>query len=138
MDFSEQRLEIGGREALLGDLEAQRVHAGIEEFQCLGVGLLRAIDRDGLMHVPAVVGTRTAHVGKLACLRAEELDSFEIFGAVVGTDVETFARTPYQFTLVVGPFQVDLDHLFPLLGRDRREFGEQFFTFGICHNLFRD
>ena len=134
VDFGEQLIEVSGREVLLGDSEAQRIDARVEEFERFGVGLLGAFDLDGLMHVPAVVGARTSHVGELACLRAQEPDAFEVFGAVVGADIEALARTPYQFTLVIGTFQVGCDRRFPDLGRDRGEFGEQLFTFGICHN----
>ena len=86
------------------------------------------------MYAPAVVRVRTAYVRELACLRAQELDALEVLGAVVGPDVETFARFPYQLALVISTFQVGRNHLLPLLGRNRREFGEQLFTFGICHN----
>ena len=77
---------------------------------------------------------RTSYIGELACLRAQELDAFEVLGAVVGADVESFARAPYEFALVVCTLQVGRNHFFPLLGRDRREFREQLFTIGICHN----
>ena len=133
-DAVEQLVQIGGGEALLHDLEAQRIDTRIEEFERLGVGRLRALDRHGLVHMPAVVGARTANVGELACLRAQELDTLEVLGAVVGADVESLSRTPHQFPLVIGSFQIYCDHLFPFLGRDRRKFGEQLFTFGICHN----
>ena len=86
------------------------------------------------MHAPAVVGTRTSHERELACLRAQKPDAFEVLGAVVGADIEAFARAPHQFALVIGTFQVGCNHLLPLLGRDRRELGEQLFTFGNCHN----
>jgi len=86
------------------------------------------------VYAPAVVRVRTAYVRELACLRAQELDALEVLGAVVGPDVETFARFPYQLALVISTFQVGRNHLLPLLGRNRREFGEQLFTFGICHN----
>ena len=86
------------------------------------------------MHAPAVVAARTSDVRELACLRAQELNAFEVLGAVVGADIEAFARAPHQFALVVGTFQVGCYDLLPLLGRDRREFGEQLFTFGNCHD----
>ena len=86
------------------------------------------------MHAPAIVAARTSDVRELACLRAQKTDAFEVFGAVVGADVESFSRTPHQLALVIGSFQVGCNHLFPLLGRERRELGEQLFTFGICHD----
>lgn len=74
------------------------------------------------------------HVGENPGFGAEELQSGEVFSPVVGTDVETFRRFPHQFTLVVRTFEVGLDYLLPLLGRNRRKFGKQLFTFGSCHN----
>ena len=133
-DVLEQRVEVGGGESLRRDAEAERVDACVEDFQCLGVCLLGAYDAHGLVYAPAVVRVRTAYVRELACLRAQELDALEVLGAVVGPDVETFARFPYQLALVISTFQVGRNHLLPLLGRNRREFGEQLFTFGICHN----
>ena len=55
-------------------------------------------------------------------------------GVSSAADVESFSRTPHQLALVIGSFQVGCNHLFPLFGRDRRELGEQLFTFGICHD----
>ncbi len=114
--------------------EAERIDACVEDLQRLGVCLLGAYDAYGLMYAPAVVCVCTPYVRELACLRAQKLDAFEVLGAVVGTDVESFARFPYQFALVISTFQVGRNHFLPLLGRDRRETGEQLFTFGICHN----
>jgi hypothetical protein len=53
------------------------------------------------VYAPAVVRVRTAYVRELACLRAQELDALEVLGAVVGPDVETFARFPYQLANVI-------------------------------------
>ena len=86
------------------------------------------------MDLPAVVGAGAPHVGENPGFGAEELQSGEVFSPVVGTDVETFRRFPHQFTLVVRTFEVGLDYLLPLLGRNRRKFGKQLFTFGSCHN----
>ena len=133
-DAGEQHVEIGGREVLLHDREAQRIDALVEDVERLGIGGRGIGDLDGLVDAPAVMRARTADVGELTRLRAQESDAFEILGAVVGTDVEPLARAPYQFALVIGTFQVGCDHLLPRLGRDRRELGEQLFTFGICHN----
>ena len=133
-DLAKQRVEVGGGESLRRDAEAERIDACVEDLQRLGVCLLGAYDAYGLMYAPAVVCACTPYVRELACLRAQKLDAFEVLGAVVGTDVESFARFPYQFALVISTFQVGRNHFLPLLGRDRREFGEQLFTFGICHN----
>ena len=104
-----------------------------EQAERLGVGRSGIRHFDGLVDTPLVIGARTADEGELARLRGKELDAFEVLGTVVGTQVEPFARTPYQLTLVIGTFQVCRNHLLPLLDRNRREFGEQLFTFGICH-----
>ena len=88
--------------------------------------------------MPVVVRARASYIRELSGLGAQEPETFEIFGPVVGTDIESLAGSPYEFALVVSTFQVGLNHLFPLLGRDRREFGEQLFTLGICHNYIRD
>ena len=133
-DLAEQFVQIGCRERLSGDAEAERVDAGIEEFERLFVGRFRALDLHGLMHVPAVVRVRTADERELPCPGAHEADTLEVLGAVVGAHVESLARLPYQFALVVSTFQVGRNHLFPFLRRDGRELGEQLFTFGICHN----
>ena len=134
IDAGEQRVEIGRRELLPGDREAQRIDARIEQLQRLGIRLLRTFHFDGLVYAPAVVLARAPDIRKLPCLGAHETDAFEALGPVVGTDVETFARTPHQLALVIGSFQVGRNHLLPLLGRDGGELAKQLFTIGICHN----
>ena len=90
--------------------------------------------RNGLVYAPVVAVVRSSHIGELAGLRSEKFDAFEILRAVVGTHVETFGGSPYEFALVVCTFKVCRYGRFPLLGRDRRKFGEQLFFFGISHN----
>ncbi len=136
VDVAQERVELGGREVGLGDVEAQRVDARTQELQRFGVGRRSVGDGHRLVYAPAVVGVRAAYVGELARLRAQEAQTFEVLGAVVGPHVESFARAPYQFAFVVSTFQVGRNRLFPLCGRHGREFGEQLFLFGICHNYF--
>ena len=135
VDVAQQRLDLGGRQ-LLREREAQRIDARVEQFERLGVGRFGALDRQALVHAPHIVAPRTAHIGKFARFGGEEFETFEVFGAIVRPDVEPFGCPPHQFALVIGPFEVYRNHLFPLLGRNRREFGEQLFTLGICHNYF--
>ena len=134
MNILEQRIQIFCGEGLRNDLEFDRIDARIEDLERDGVRLLGAIDDDRLVDLPAVVGAGAPHVGENPGFGAEELQSGEVFSPVVGTDVETFRRFPHQFTLVVRTFEVGLDYLLPLLGRNRRKFGKQLFTFGSCHN----
>ena len=133
-DVAEQRLQVGFRELLGRDAEAERIDPCVEDFERLGVGLRGAADREGLVHEPAIVAARAAHIGKFACFGTQEPDAFEVFGTVVRPDIEALARSPHQFTFVVRSLEVGSDRRLPLLGRNRREFGEQLFTLGICHN----
>ncbi len=130
----EQRVEVGVREVRGVDAELDRVDARIEHLQRFGIGLGGVLHLHGLVHVPAVVGARTAYERELSGLRAEEADAFEVLGTVVGADIEALTRFPHQFALVVSTFQVGRNHLFPLLRRDGGKLGEQLFTLGICHN----
>ncbi len=126
--------ELLGRELLRGDVESDRIDSRVEEFQRLGIGLGGIGHRNGLVYAPVVAVVRSSHIGELAGLRSEKFDAFEILGAVVGTHVESFGGSPYEFALVVCTFKVCRYGRFPLLGRDRRKFGEQLFFFGISHN----
>ena len=138
VDTGQQRVEVGGGEVLRSDAESECIDACVEELERLFVGSLGALHADGLVYMPVVVRARASYIRELSGLGAQEPETFEIFGPVVGTDIESLAGSPYEFALVVSTFQVGLNHLFPLLGRDRREFGEQLFTLGICHNYIRD
>ena len=99
-----------------------------------GVGLARALDFDRLQDQPVVVFLGSPDVRELAALRAEEPEPLEILGAVVRADIESLGRSPHEFFLIIGPFKVYRDHRFPLLGRNRRKFGEQL-LFLICHSF---
>ncbi len=134
VDVAQQHVEIGGRELGLGHVEAERIDARTEQLQRFGIGRRRIGDGYRLVDAPTVVRMRTAHVGEFACLRTQKPQPFEVFSAVVRTDVESLARTPHQLAFVVSTFQVSRNHLFPLRGRHRGKFGEQLFLFGICHN----
>lgn len=50
-DLLEQRVEVGGGESL-SDAEAERIDAGVEELQRLGVCLWDTYDAHGSMHAP--------------------------------------------------------------------------------------
>ena len=85
---------------------------------------------DVLTHIPhVVVGVFAAGEGHLAGVAVEVFEAFEVFGTVVGFHLETFDGAPHEFLLIVGSFEVFVDDFFPFLGRDGREFAEQFVVF---------
>ncbi len=135
-DAREKLVELLRRELLALDAEADRVDTRFEQFERRAVGLLRALDRNGLMNEPRVVVVRSSYIGESACLGLQKVYAFEVGSAIVGTDIEALARFPYQLALVVGAFKVGCYRGFPLLGGYRRELRKQLF-FGICHNCFR-
>ena len=132
-DAGEQGIQIRCRELSIADAETKRVNACIQDFQSLSVSLCGALYADSLMYAPLVALAGATYVRELTDASAHKFDSLKVFGAVVGTYVETFVCTPYQFALIVSTFKVGCNHLFPLLGRYRREKIEQLFL-GICHN----
>ena len=86
------------------------------------------------MYLPVVVLFRAAHVGEFPALAAQEGYVLEILGAVIRAHVEALGRSPYEFALVVGSFQVCCDRCLPLLGGDGRKQAKQLFFLIICHN----
>ncbi len=134
-DVLEQHVEVCRRKIRRRDAKPSESTPELRIFSASAFASLGAYDAHGLVYAPAVVRVRTAYVkGNSPACEPRELDALEVLGAVVGPDVETFARFPYQLALVISSFQVGRNHLFPLFGRNRREFGEQLFTFGICHD----
>ena len=126
-------LEEGGHivEALdaLG-AETQGGGAALDSVEGDAVGLLEIFDADVLTHFPhIVVGMFAAGEGLLTRVAVEVLEAFEVFGTVVGFHLEALDGLPNEFLLVVGPFEVFVDNLFPFLGGDGWEFAEQFVVF---------
>jgi hypothetical protein len=94
------------------------------------VGLLEVLDVDVLTHFPyIVVGMFTTGEGFLTGIAVEVLEAFEVFGAIVRFHLEALDGLPDEFLLVVGSFEVFVNHLFPFLGGNGWEFAEQFVVF---------
>ena len=130
----QQRIEVGCGKLLVPDHETDRFDPFGQQDGSLCIGLFRTSDLDGLDDPPVVVFPGTPYVRKFPALRTEVLDAVEILGAVVRADIESLGRSPHEFFLIIGPFKVYRDHRFPLLGRNRRKFGEQL-LFLICHSF---
>ena len=110
--------------------EAERRGAALHGVEGHAVGLLGVGDVDVLAHVPhVVVRVFAARVGHLAGVAVEVFETFEVFGTVVGFHLETFDGVPHEFLLVVGSLEVLDDGFLPFLGRNGREFAEQFVVF---------
>ncbi len=110
--------------------EAQGGGSAFDGVEGDAVGFLKVVDADVLAHFPhVVVGMLATGEGFLAGVAVEVLEAFEVFGAVVGFHLEALDGLPDEFLLVVGTFEVFVNHLFPFLGGDGWEFAEQFVVF---------
>ena len=97
--------------------EADGCGAAFEGVEGEAVGFGDIVFADVLTDVPDVaVGLLAASEGELGGVRVEILNVFEVFGAVVGFDLEALDGFPDQFFLVVGTFEVLVDYFFPFFG----------------------
>ena len=135
-DVFQQHIEVCRRKILVRNVETDGIDTRIEHFQCKGIGFGRIYDIDCLMRQPVVVAAYASQIREFARFCSERFQTFEILGAIVWTDVESFVGPPYQFTLIVGTFEVYRYRRFPRLGRYGREFGKELFTIGFCHNCY--
>ena len=110
--------------------EPNRGGAALHSVEGHAVGLHGVGNADVLPHVPhVVVGVFATGVGHLAGVAVQILQTLKVFGTVVGFHLEPLDGTPHEFLLVVGSFEVLVDDFFPFLGRNGREFAEQFVVF---------
>lgn len=123
----ERHLFFGGD--VLG-AEAEGGGAAFQGVESDGVGFDGVLFLDVLTNVPdVVVGMFATGVGKLVGVGVKIINVFQILGAVVGLDFETFDGFPDELLLVVGAFEVFVNRFFPFFGRNRRKFGKQFVVF---------
>ena len=111
-----------------GNLEAQRVDALVQHVERLGVGSLGVLSVNVLTHEPQVVVFLVAtHERELARQRVHCLQVFQVFATIERLHVEAFIGSPDESFLEVGPFQVHLNLVQPLLGGWRLKLAEEFF-----------
>ena len=110
--------------------KAQRRGTTFEGVEGSGVAFGQVITADVLSHFPAVVvGVLSAIVWFLARVAIKIFKTFKVFSAIVRLYVKPFNGVPHQFFVVVGTFEIFVDHFLPFLGGYRREFVEQFIVF---------
>ena len=141
IDVLEQALHLDlALLAFLAEIECQRRHTAFDGFHRLGIGFALAFHIEFLADLPRIaLHLATADKGEVAGHHMQVLQIFQIRAAVVRTDIESLAGTPYKPFFIVSPFQVARDDFFPLRRRDWRKFGKKFL---FRHNelifLFQD
>ena len=133
-----QFLDVLCTHQILGNTEAKRVDTLVQDVKCLLVGLNRIIHCDVLTNIPCIgVLLITTHERELSRESIRGLQILQIFTTVEGLHIKTFIGSPYQTFLEIGPLEVNLNLVKPLLGGRCLKLGKEFFF--VCHkNTFNN